>query len=428
MKNPYKRSGFTPIEMLAALFVLSLVLLGFGSMVCSVVHSTARSKDPSLGMRFAPGKKGEKNLYRAAEAGLLDARSRLQAGASGLSIHDPDPSNPNWTAFIGTEAQTIEKGYQSHNRNHYRYDRRDSALDYVVTIRHKVDGSGKVLKWGDSDKDGRPEENTAEGEGIYVITSEAYGENGATPQRLQIEAALAPRINALAALYAKRETSIQGASTFVQGFDRCGNLPLPGVLSMEGVRLNGNPSVGGFPSAIVEYSPSNIDVQYLVNRFKKRANFQYNVNSATLPSRDWGVPAAGRTQHDPSDRTFRNIVYFNTNGTYVRLCAGSRGCGVLAVEGDFLVHGGFQWYGIILVTGSITFTGGGDKNVTGAVMAGGMASLGLVEGGVNILFCSRAVHDQTNHLPPVSLGRREVFSESPEGDLGRSGGVKKEKK
>ncbi len=363
-----------------------------------------------MGMGFAPGKKGEKNSYYAAEAGLLDARSRLQAGSSRSSIHDPDPSNPSWTAFIGAEAQTIEKGYQSHNRNHYRYDRRDSALDYVVTIRHKVDGSGKVLKWGDSDNDGRPEENTAEGESIYVITSEAYGKNGTHPQRLQIEAAPAPRINALAALYVKREASIQGASTFVQGLDRCGNLPLPGVLSMEGVRLMGDPSVGGFPSAIVEYSPSNIDVQSLVNQFKKRANFRYNVNSATLPGRDWGVPPAGHNLHNPPDCRIRNIVYFNTSGTYVRLSRGSHGCGILAVEGDLSVQGGFRWYGIILVTGSIIFTGSGEKNVTGAVIAGGMASLGLVEGGVNILFCSRAVHDQTSHLPPVILGRREVLS------------------
>jgi len=409
MKKRIRKSGFTPIEMLTALSVLSLVLLAFGSMVFSVMNSIPWSKERAIEPRFASKSRWHKEIYHRAEAGLRDAKSRLQTGANGVSIHDRNPSNPKWMAFIGEAGQAIAKGYQSHNSNHSRYDRLDSTLDYVATVRHKLDESGKVLKWGDMNNDGRPEENTTGGESIYVITSEGFGRNGAS-KALSIEAAKVPPIKAAAALYSKAEATLQGSSTYVQGLDPCGARPVPGVLSMEGVRLNGGPAISGFPSTTVEDSPVHMDVQYQVNQFKRRANHQYNVNSATLQGKDWGSPAPGAAPRDPSSCSLRNIVYFNTNGTYVRLSGGSHGCGILLVEGDLSVHGGFQWYGIILVTGSITFTGGGGKNVTGAVMAGGRVSADLVGGDANIIFCSRAVRDQTDALPLVVLRWVDPFS------------------
>jgi prepilin-type N-terminal cleavage/methylation domain-containing protein len=402
-------SGFTIIELLTALSVLSLALLGFGSMVYSVMNFASRNKETATELRFVSSGRSAKDIFYTAEAGLQDARSRLQTGGSRSPIHDSSPSNPSWMAFIGTAAKTTEKGYQSYNSNHSQYDPLNSTLDYVVTMSHKIDGSGKVLKWGDNNNDGRPEENTAVGESIYVITSEGYDSNRA-PKSLRIEAAKLPPIKAAAALYTKADTILQGSSTYVLGLDPCGTHSVPGVLSMEGVRLNGVPTIVGSPSAIVEYSPVNIDVQYLVNQFKRRANYQYNVNSATLTGMDWGSPVPGATPRDPSDCSLRNIVYFNPNSTYVKLSGGSHGCGVLLVEGDLSVHGGFQWYGIILVTGSITFTGGGGKNVTGAIMAGGTVSADLLGGDANIIFCSRAVHDQTSYLPLVTLRWVEFFS------------------
>jgi len=32
--------------------------------------------------------------------------------------------------------------------------------------------------------------------------------------------------------------------------------------------------------------------------------------------------------------------------------------------------GAFNWYGIIIVTGALDFTGGGEKNITGAILNG----------------------------------------------------------
>jgi hypothetical protein len=81
----------------------------------------------------------------------------------------------------------------------------------------------------------------------------------------------------------------------------------------------------------------------------------------------------------------------------------------MLVEGDLEVHGGFQWYGVVLVTGSIIFTGGGGKNVTGAVLAGANASADLVGGDANIVYCSTAVNNQTNYMPLVTLRWAEIF-------------------
>jgi len=80
------------------------------------------------------------------------------------------------------------------------------------------------------------------------------------------------------------------------------------------------------------------------------------------------------------------------------------------VEGDLAVHGGFSWYGVVLVTGSITFTGGGGKNVTGAMLAGGTVSADLVGGDANIVYCSGAVNNQTQYVPLITLRWVELFS------------------
>jgi hypothetical protein len=62
------------------------------------------------------------------------------------------------------------------------------------------------------------------------------------------------------------------------------------------------------------------------------------------------------------------------------------------------------------VTGSITFTGGGGKNVTGSMLAGGTVSADLVGGDANIVYCSNAINNQTQYMPLVTLRWVELFS------------------
>jgi hypothetical protein len=314
-----------------------------------------------------------------------------------------------WTAFIGPEERAQAIGYQATNSNQVRYDKLNSTtMDYVVTVRHKVDASNNILKWGDANYDGIPEENTTSGPPIYVIISEGHTSTGAT-KSVRIEAVQAPPITAPAALYTKESTTIQGTSTYVLGMDGCGTSNVTGIITTATVRQNGNPMINGSPSAIVERSPMNIDVQKMVDEFKTKANYSYSVSSVTYTGMHWGNPTPGGTQQCASSCSEHNTVYFNTNHTYIKLAGGSSGCGILLVEGDLQVHGGFQWYGVILVTGSITFTGGGGKNVTGAILAGGNGAIDLVGGDANIVYCSKAVNNQTNYMPLVTLRWAELF-------------------
>jgi Tfp pilus assembly protein PilX len=360
-------------------------------------------------LKIAANDRTSKKVFYVAEAGLEDARSRLHTGASSNPIYDSQFGNPGWKAFIGTDAKSLEKGFQSSDGSHVRYDQLNSSLNYVVTVSHKLDGSGNILRWGDSNNDGIPEENTAVGANIFVITSEGYDSSGAS-KPLRIEATQVPPINAPAALYAKEHTTLQGTSTKVLGIDHCGTQDVPGVLTTANVGQNGTPQVTGSPAAIVEHSPENIDVTAQINRFKKSITHSYNVNSATLNGMDWGSPVAGASQQDASSCSNRNIVYFNTNNTYVKLAGESHGCGILMVEGDLAVHGGFNWYGVIMVTGSITFTGGEGKNVTGSILAGGKVSADLIGEDASIVYCSSAVNNQTDHLPLITLRWVELFS------------------
>ncbi len=116
----------------------------------------------------------------------------------------------------------------------------NSSLGYVVTVNHKLDSSGRILKWGDSNGDGVPEENPSVGNNILVITSEGHGTAGAS-KPIRVEATRVPPIPAPAALYTKENTIIQGTSVSILGMDHCGTDDVPGVLSMAGVGQNGTP-------------------------------------------------------------------------------------------------------------------------------------------------------------------------------------------
>ncbi|MBM4333709.1 MAG: hypothetical protein FJ117_21255 [Deltaproteobacteria bacterium] len=371
------------------------------------ILSVAAMMSTTTELMIAANDRSAREAFYLAEAGVEDARSRFQA-TSPFPIIDNQPTNTNWKAFIGTVEKSQQKGFQTANSNHVRFNQLSPPnLNYVVAITHKVNASNQILYWGDGNNDGRPEENTTTGSNIYVITSEGYTSTGAT-KSVRIECARVPPINAPAAIYTKAATGILGASTVVNGLDSCGTSNKPGIITTATVNQSGNPTITGLPSAIEQNSLMNIDVPYLVNQFKGKADYSYNVNSDTQANRKWGTPT-GATEGNPSICGDRNIVHFNTNSTYIKLTGGSSGCGILLVEGNLEVHGGFQWHGVILATGSVSFTGEGGKNVTGAILAGGAVSADLIGGGADIIYCSEAINNQTNNYPLVTLRWVELF-------------------
>jgi hypothetical protein len=83
--------------------------------------------------------------------------------------------------------------------------------------------------------------------------------------------------------------------------------------------------------------------------------------------------------------------------------AGNRGQGVLLVDGDLKMTGGFEWVGLIIVRGKIHISGNGNK-ITGAILAEGadVTSSGAVSGDVDVQY-SRCAIDKA--IGGASLGR-----------------------
>jgi len=244
-------------------------------------------------------------------------------------------------------------------------------------------------------------------------------------RELAIEVTRVPPITVPAALYVEAQTTVQGNSTFINGNDGCGTQNKPGVATVLDNAQVGSPPkdsvdlhsahITGSPD--IAYDWQNLDIQAVVNALKTAATVQPNPQSGILTGGNWGTPTGGTqgsatgnriTQPTPSSCSTTNIVYFNTGGTQIKLAGGTSGCGILLVEGDLNLDGGFSWYGPVIVTGSVTYAGGGNKHLTGAILAGGSVNGDLLGGNANLVYCSTAISDQTQNLPLQILSWKEL--------------------
>ena len=404
-----------------AILVTALLLLGglavlgaWGVMLMSVDTSTTGNC-----------KLATQSFY-AAEAGTEEGRARLRANAGANRIADATPTSTLWKTYIGSTARAQAIGYDSTQSTQSLTDRLQAGLDYVVQIRHKTNAAGtQVLYWGDDNSNGVPTQNPTTGTNVYVVTS--YGSTSTANRVLEVEVAGVPPITIPAALYVQAQTTVQGTSTFVDGLDACGGTSLPGVGTTlpnapvgspprNSVEQNGSPNILGEPSAIV-YNTPVLSIQAMVDALKAGATIKPNPQSGTLTGGNWGTPTGGTlgsatgqtvTLPTPSSCDTTNIVHFKTGGTQIKLAGGTSGCGILLVEGDLNLDGGFNWYGPIIATGSVTYAGGGNKEVTGAILSGGTVSVDLVGGNANLVYCSTAITNQTQNLPLQSLSWKEL--------------------
>ncbi|MDP3097648.1 MAG: hypothetical protein Q8M86_06860, partial [Syntrophales bacterium] len=345
--------------------------------------------------------------FFAAEAGIEEARARMgknftpTTGVTGR-IDDSSPTSAAWSVSIGGPGP---------------YTSIQSALSYTVRIVHKTDPAGNILYWGDSNGDGFNDRNTTTGQNIYLVTS--YGAASGASKTIEVEMAR-NRIPVPGALYVKASTTIQGTSTHIIGSDSCGGASKPGIVTTLDTstvttaglpKIIGSTSPTGTPPSVVSNPGANIDVQAMIDSLKGGADYQYNVPGATHTGMNWGTPTPGATQDDPSTCSTRNIVYYNTsNGTNltdITLSGGSMGCGILLVEGDLDASGDFSWNGIVIVSGSVRITGGGNKNITGGIIAGGSADADLIGGNISVVYCSSVVNNQTVNQPLRNLSWME---------------------
>jgi Tfp pilus assembly protein PilX len=393
--------------MVSALALLLLAVLALLGTTAVIITST----DIQIGGNY----KVSEVAFYAAEAGVEEARARLRSTAGVDQLVDIYPTSSQWRAYIGTLPMAQKVGFNSSDSKHSRTNSLQSDINYVVEIRHKTDAAGNIVYWGDHNSDGIITRNTDVGNSnnrnIFMVTSSGY--TGNSYQTVEVEMAKLPPITVPAPLYVKADANIQGSSTDIIGIDMCGGSDKPGVITTKdpgSIDISGGPNITGVGGTTpnITYNGINLDIDSMVNSLKKLANFSYNVTSATHTGMNWGSPTLGGTLESPSTCSVHNIVYYNTNGTDIKLAGGSSGCGVLLVEGDLDVNGGFSWHGVILATGSVKYTGGGSKQVTGGMLSGGTVDADMVGGNANIVFCSSAVKNQTESLPVRLLSWRDL--------------------
>lgn len=347
-------------------------------------------------------------VYYHACAGCEEARGRLADGAP-HPIPDTAPGQGAWRVYLGQPQDAARIGFDSSNPFNSRYDSLADLFGYVVEVRHQVDTSGHLLYWGDRNGDGLFERNPATGKHIYLVT--ALASRNGVRRTVQTEIAEMPRITVPGAVYVESATTITGTSTWIIGLDGCSSLDIAGIATPQGpgsVTVSGGAHVvgSGAASPNVAYNGTDMDVVGVVRFIAEYADHSYLALSISHtgttvpgPGDGWGHPVLGSTLQDPASCSSRTIVHYDTAGTYVKFSGGVWGCGVLLVEGDLEIEGDFFWYGALIVTGSVVFTGGGDRNITGTLVSGGAVICDVSAGDSNIVYCSTAVNGQTESRP-----------------------------
>ncbi|MEE8397705.1 MAG: pilus assembly PilX N-terminal domain-containing protein [Desulfobacterales bacterium] len=393
--------------------LMFLLILAITGTTATVVTTTD--------LRIGSNLKTSNQAVYVAEAGLEEARGRMKVGAV-RPISDGHPAQTQWRVFIGTAAKTTGKGYDNGNAMHTLTASSQAipvSLDYSVGISHQTDAAGNILYYGDTDNDGIYERNTTTGENIYLVSSTGYSSD--SQRTIEAEISRTPPITVPGALYVAAWTTIQG-NVNINGNDSCGGGggdDKPGIASSQPagtIWVLGNPTIDGDGASDpnITYDEPELHIEDMLEGLAASADFSYSLAAAGVqndttvpgPGDGWGVPTLGATLQDPSSCAVNNIISYDTHG-YGLTFSGIEGCGILLVDGDLEVHASFNWYGVVAVTGSIIFTGGGNRNITGAIVSGGSVLGDIIGGNVNLVYCSTAIADQTENRPYEHLSWKE---------------------
>ncbi|MGD9973714.1 MAG: hypothetical protein AB7S77_11705, partial [Desulfatirhabdiaceae bacterium] len=384
--------------------------------------------------------------FYAAEAGMEEARKRLKGiknvSANPNYVGDPATSpNANWSAFILTSSSWPLTDHPDYNSSLQNYVPTTSSytsttvaqnslqtmMPYMVQIRHKREYDAEVAGHTSSvphyfDNDGSTTTHSAGSPGniIYygygnsaapatvvqftggtatkpVEIISAYGRVGASKKLIEIEVAYDPGPTIAAAIYAKGDITGNGSALVIDGSDDCG------IASSKPPTYTKNPSVtnpNGSPVMVPDPpGPENgtldIDINSHVDSLKSSASITLtaDTNGATYGTSTDFVTVYSDTSNPNNVQGLKlqNVV----------------GYGTLLVEGDLELGGGFEWKGLVLVTGVLTFNGGGaGVNIRGAVLANQTVS---INGGLDIKYDSCMVDKALSSQDLKIISWREIY-------------------
>ena len=228
------------------------------------------------------------------------------------------------------------------------------------------------------------------GGGVFLITSRGERVDGAgkmlaTRLLARLGKLRFPWMDIRAAVTSKGDTRVGGNATIdgrnssPPGWPVCTGSDLAGIRTNEEVIVNGSPEIQGNPP-IVEHDPEVVDSIFTVPfaELLPLATITlppgtYNSMAPTLAgspavcdtgnSLNWGEPNrnAGSVVE-----CYRHLPIIYSPGNLH--LTGGRGQGILLVQGDLQMQGGFEFTGIVLVRGTVNTTANSSK-VTGAILA-----------------------------------------------------------
>ncbi len=381
-------------------FVVGLLLL----LTVTLIGISALSTS-TYDIRISGNERASVQAFYVAEAGINELMGRFRGGATNQII-DSAPFNPAWKLLLAKDSGNgaIQIAYASGEQDSVAS--LQNELDFGVEVTHKTDETNQVVKYG-----GAP---------VYLLKSHGFTADG-SHKVLEVEMIKGPNYDPPSAVYSEGPVRIRGNSTYINGDDLCGSTNKPGVATTTttapAINVSGNPSIIGSPPTVTRANtppPTSLPLKEMLDYLKNDAHFKYRYNenqTLTGYSDGWGTPTCSDPTVPMTYTGPMSIIYFNLQGTQTLKLTDSHGAGILLVEGNLEINGEFTWYGIVLVTGTVAYTGAGQKHLTGGILAAGNSSMGIeIAEYTGIVHCS-AVSDRLKEIvPPFKIVRwREVF-------------------
>lgn len=218
------------------------------------------------------------------------------------------------------------------------------------------------------------------------------------------------------AIFTQNDVSVNGGSgSTITSF---GSDPTQGTTTQSG------PSVQG-----VNPWPNSLNINNLINQYKVGASLPNYTCSGTQNLT--ATPATYKNCGTQSGQTFgtypSGLPTEPAPGSYtpvteyvpgsVKLTADASGSGILIVDGDLEINGGLNWYGLVLVRGKVSFTGGAgaSTNLFGAILAGDdVSATNQVQddtfgGSINFHYDVCALKSLKGSNPPQLLATHEIM-------------------
>jgi hypothetical protein len=333
---------------------------------------------------------------------------RYLVPAPGLSAEDPEAA--------ATERDSLDNdgdGLVDEEMERYPevLSQADGAATYRwVKIRYETDALRQVILFGDGDLDLETPPGANADQGLPILLITARGEDRGDARTLIVEAARPALPVAAAAIYTEVDSvKFSGTAFLVSGYDwdpttgeasqPYGNLRVPGVLTTGrpsrikvALKANQRNNVEGKgPAPSVDSSRVDLDLAALAAEWAARADLELSGegNPAIPPA----MPDRYRIVHVTGD-------YAPPEGT--------RGSGILVVDGRLSLTGQFTWTGVALANGPAEVVGAGAGiHIYGTLLVSGGGEPLTVGGNADALYSSPALKRVAALFPYADLSRQE---------------------